>query len=177
MPAVVDLCAVAGMVDILRTQGCFGLSARYAIALGLSTSTIKDDLVGVFPPYQYFEEIGNVFEHGLGEMHKAAQPAGDTRGNPNFLVRVENDPVLRHSFALRVASKLEARTDSLLTPLKDLYYLEIAGKDMNGGTEISNAEQAEKRATILDFCIATIHAFFDNDLFFTTRNMPKDPLV
>ena len=42
MPASVDSCAVAGMVDLLRARGCFGLSARYAVCLGLSTSKIQE---------------------------------------------------------------------------------------------------------------------------------------
>jgi len=44
MPSAVDSAAIAGMVDVLHTQGCFALSIRYAICLGLSTSRIGDDV-------------------------------------------------------------------------------------------------------------------------------------
>ena len=70
MPATVDSCAVAGMVDLLRTKGCFGLSARYVICLGLKTSKMHADST-TFPPYSLFEKIGTVFEEVLGEMLKA----------------------------------------------------------------------------------------------------------
>lgn len=44
MPSAVDSAAIAGVVDILHTQGCFALSIRYAICLGLSTSRIGEEV-------------------------------------------------------------------------------------------------------------------------------------
>ena len=60
MPVSVDSGAVAGMVDLLRARGCFGLSARYVVCLGLSTSQIQNNMKCTFPPYSHFETIGNV---------------------------------------------------------------------------------------------------------------------
>jgi hypothetical protein len=142
MPATVDSCAVAGMVDLLRTKGCFGLSARYVICLGLRTSKMQADQ---FPPYSLFEKIGAVFEQVLGEMLKATQfeEIGDT-------ARV------RHSFALRVLTRLEARSDILMKPLQQYF------TDEEGG------------ASLLTFCLETIHAFFDNDLFMATKVFLKN---
>ena len=67
MPAVVDSCAIAGMVGIIHSQGCFGLSARYAICLGLPTSTMDGTIVTScsFPSYAHFEKIGEIFEKCL----------------------------------------------------------------------------------------------------------------
>ena len=140
MPAVVDSCAVAGVVDLLRTQGCFGLSARYAVCLGLPTSKIEERIDN-FPPYSYFEQIGHVFEGVLGEMLKAS---------PVVFESLCNQQEIRQSFAFRVLSKIEAQFDTLVRPIER--YID-----------------AECGASLLSFCKATIDAFFDNDLFMTTK--------
>ena len=140
MPAVVDSCAVAGVVDLLRTQGCFGLSARYAVCLGLPTSKIEERIDN-FPPYSYFERIGHVFEGVLGEMLKASPVVFDS---------MCNQQEIRQSFALRVLSKIEAQFETLVRPIER--YID-----------------AECGASLLAFCKVTIDAFFDNDLFMTTK--------
>ena len=78
-PALVDSCAIAGMVDVLRTQGCFGLSARYTLVLGMDSSncglntkimTSKDGRQRrVLPPYETFlqDVVGAAFEKVLEE--------------------------------------------------------------------------------------------------------------
>jgi hypothetical protein len=146
MPAIVDSCAIAGFVDLLRTQGCFGLSARYTICLGLSTSKIFDDVID-FPNYHHFEIIGSVFEEVLIEMLKTST-----------LQTIGEKTTSRLSFALRVASKLESRQQELLQAFFDNQFL----TDTEDGTNI------------VSFCLATIHAFFDNDLFFTTKMFLKN---
>jgi hypothetical protein len=143
MPATVDSCAVAGMVDLLRTKGCFGLSARYVICLGLKTSKMQADQ---FPPYSLFEKIGTVFEQVLEEMLKATK-----------FEEIEETAKVRHSFALRVLTRLEARSGGILIkPLQEYF------TDEEGG------------ANLLTFCLETIHAFFDNDLFMTTKLFLKN---
>jgi hypothetical protein len=143
MPASVDSCAVAGIVDLLRTQGCFGLSARYAICFGLPTSKMQTNQA--FPSYAHFEQIGLLFEDVLGEMLKTTQ-----------LNTICEQSGTRHSFALRVLSKLEMKSDTLVRPLSQ--YI----TDDEGG------------ASLLSFCLQTIHAFFDNDLFFTTKTFLRN---
>jgi hypothetical protein len=143
MPATVDSCAVAGMVDLLRTKGCFGLSARYVICLGLKTSKMQAD--ANFPPYSLFEKIGTVFEEVLGEMLKATQ-----------FEEIGESAQVRHSFALRVLTRLEARIGLLMIPLQKYF------TDEEGGS------------SLLTFCLETIHAFFDNDLFMTTKMFLKN---
>jgi hypothetical protein len=139
MPASVDSCAVAGMVDLLRTQGCFGLSARYAVVVGLSTSAIRDDLN--FPSYKDLEELGCQFADVLEEMLKTMT-----------LERINATTRSRHSFGSRVLSKLEqSHRASLLRPMEPFL------SDEEGG------------ASLLSFIMATINAFFDNDLFMATQ--------
>lgn len=146
MPASVDSCAIAGFVDLLRTQGCFGLCARYAICLGLPTSKITTDIID-FPPYEHFEKIGEVFEQVLTEMLKASS-----------MDNIGENVTARLSYALRVASKLESRKRELMTSLFKNNF-------------ITDSEEGSNIAT---FSIATINAFFDNDLFFATKTFLKN---
>jgi hypothetical protein len=146
MQAPVDSAAVAGLVDILRTQGCFGLSARYAVCLGLPTSKIRVDAQSKsFPQYSFFEQVGLVFEDVLAQMLKTATFEG-----------IAGSPRVRQSFAQRVVSKLEGRRETLVQPI-DNYIT-----DEEGG------------ASLVVFCEKTIDAFFDNDLFTTTRMFLKN---
>ena len=98
MPASVDSCAIAGMMDLLHTQGCFGLSIRYAVCFfsggsaggsqgrsgkgasssvaaptKQSSSSILDDIdnesnLDSYPEYDHFERLGSIFEDALAEM-------------------------------------------------------------------------------------------------------------
>jgi hypothetical protein len=67
MPTVVDSAAVAGMLDMLRTQGCFALSFRYALCLKLSSSSMDD---GEFPTNKVYAILGKEFETILVEFKK-----------------------------------------------------------------------------------------------------------
>ena len=90
MPASVDSCAVAGVVDLLRSQACFGLSARYAVCFGLPTSKMEDSIDG-FPQYCHFEKIGIMFEDVMKEMLKVT---GASLGS------IRDKKETRRSFAL-----------------------------------------------------------------------------
>ncbi|KAL7566062.1 hypothetical protein ACA910_009849 [Epithemia clementina (nom. ined.)] len=146
-PAAVDSCAVAGMIDLLRTQGCFGLSARCALCLNVSAVTIASDIMEggyrSFPSYRHFETIGLVFEHVLQEMIKNTS-----------LTSIDESSNIRESFAWRVVSKLEARREELFGESSGL------SKYIHDG---------EVGSSIFAFCAATIGAFFDNDLLAATQ--------
>jgi len=144
MPAEVDSCALAGVIDLLRTQGCFGLSARYVVCFGLSTSRMQ--LSEIFPAYTVFEKIGLVFEEVLREMLKSA----------DFDQICERSEI-RQSFAVRVFSKFENQCNTLMKPLEK-YLID----DSESGTSLHS------------FCLQTINAFFDNDLFFATKTFLKN---
>jgi hypothetical protein len=143
-PAVVDSCAVAGLMDVLRTKGCFALSARYALCFALPTSTLIVSK-GSFPSMHQLETIGSVFEDVMQEMLKQSKK----------LEAIE-EPEARHSFAHRVASKMEDRSTDLVKPL--------------GRFVTTTGDQEEGDASLVSFCLATIDAFFDNDLFMTMKN-------
>jgi hypothetical protein len=149
MPAVVDSCAIAGMVDLMRTQGCFDLSARYAVCIALSSAVVESRASG-FPSYSIFEEIGKIFEDVLTEMLKA-----------NSLSSIDESNAVRESFATRVVSKLQQRRDTLLKPLCDYIHY-------------NKESDEESDASIYAFSLATINAFFDNDLFMVTKTFLKN---
>ena len=72
-PALVDSCAVAGMLDMLRTAGSFALSARYALSMALENSIMKE--ITNFPDKAAFEQIGAIFENEFLEtLQKGSLP-------------------------------------------------------------------------------------------------------
>lgn len=144
MPASVDSCAVAGVVDLLRTQGCFGLSARYALSLGLPTSKIE--VINNFPSYGHFVKIGEVFEEALGEIVNVSSES---------LENVAENLDKRQSLVYNVLRKLAPRFDELVKPMGHLIDPEIG-------------------AGLLNFCAVTVDAFFDNDLFMATKTFLKN---
>jgi hypothetical protein len=156
-PASVDSCAIAGVVDLLRTQGSFGLSARYAICFALSTSCMDDSLEGSFPSFDHFETIGTVFETMLDSKldRLSLQEEGVD------LHAFGDNPAARNKFALDMVTALESRIEELIQPLAGYINLLADGEEEQG-------------ANLYAFCIATINAFFDNDLLFSTKEFLKN---
>ncbi|KAL7566060.1 hypothetical protein ACA910_009847 [Epithemia clementina (nom. ined.)] len=158
-PAEVDSCAVAGMIDLLRTQGCFGLSARHAVCLSLpkshlalfgsnagcrkKTENTEQTKKHHFPPYSHFEAIGMPFEVALQEMLNSVRFSD-----------LEKSEGLRNALAWRVARKLENRR----------------GEFFGFSSGLSGfVDDTEGGSSLFTFCAATIKAFFDNDLFAATQ--------
>lgn len=155
MPTSVDSCAVAGMVDLLRTQGCFGLSARYAISFGLTTSKIEAQPSAPLPTYEEYERIGLKFEHELDSM----LPRYD--GNLDA-----------------IASSKEARAELvMMVYAKILPEFEAAGTDSEvnvrnkpyGGLARFIEDEESGGASLRRFVEVTVDAFFDQDLLQTTK--------
>ena len=150
-PTMVDSCAIAGVIDLLRTQGCFGLSARYAICFALSTSKMQDNITN-FPNYNHFEAIGMVFEDILKNM---------TKGDSD-LTTLGDDPEKRTIFAQEVVKLLREDKLELIQPL--MAYI----------VSIENTMEEAHGANLFAFCKVTIDAFFDNDLLMTTKHFLKN---
>ena len=64
MPATVDSACIAGLVDLHRAAGCWGLAVRYAYQCGLSTAQGPDD-ANPQPTYKQYERCGMQFERAL----------------------------------------------------------------------------------------------------------------
>lgn len=152
MPTSVDSCAVAGMVDLLRTQGCFGLSARYAVSFGLSTSRIEAEPLAPLPTYKEYERIGMLFEYELDNMLPRYG------GNLNA-----------------IASSKEARSE-LVWMVHTRILPEFEAAKNNTGTDnpygalsLFIKDEESSGASLRKFVEVTVDAFFDQDLLKTTK--------
>ena len=146
-PTVADSCAIAGMIDILRTKGCFGLSARYAICLGLSSSNMEEGPKG-YPPYETYVKIGKVFEEVLERQLESGIS----------LQKLGDSTTQRHTLVTVVSTLLEEKYMNLMTSLS-MYLVSTKGDD----------EEALSKNSYFTFCLTTINAFFDNDLLMSTQ--------
>lgn len=144
-PSAVDSISIAGMIDLLRTKGCFGLSVRYAILLGCESSKMETGVE--LPSYAVFEQLGTVFEHALTTICEQACTT---------LSEIGASPTLRQQFALEVVDIL-MKTDTVASISVALTSLISVDEESSGG--VSLQEMATR----------TIDAFFDNDLFQSTR--------
>jgi hypothetical protein len=152
-PAVVDSCAVAGMLDVLRTKGCFGRSARYAVCFALRTSRLEAD-VDTFPTPTQLDTIARVFEECFAQLVNELADPKDLQ-----------EPATRLRLARLVAPKLAVQKNELLRP-NMLLGRYITSTDLTDAIEDAPAAGG---SSLLSFCIATIDAFLDNDLFFTMK--------
>lgn len=143
-PASVDSMCIAGLMDLLRCQGCFALSARYAIAMGLSTATMNTDVS--FPTKSDWENIGAIFE----DCWKSHIMLSKKNQHPHDVDSV----TFRSEVAMAAAEALKQRPE-LVRPLYDC---EALAEDIDNNT-------TDGPRTLPAFCMATIHAFLDHDLF------------
>ncbi|XRB03994.1 glutamine amidotransferase type 2 domain-containing protein [Pycnococcus provasolii] len=78
MPSPVDSVAVAGCVDLLRTQGSWPLSVRYAFLIVPERST----LLTTVPSWADYEAVGEIFENAFlsaGQLTPKTGKGGDVR--------------------------------------------------------------------------------------------------
>mmetsp|Transcript_55168 Transcript_55168/g.165297 ORF Transcript_55168/g.165297 Transcript_55168/m.165297 type:complete len:1653 (-) Transcript_55168:851-5809(-) len=183
-PAPVDSAAIAGMIDILRTQGCFGLSVRYAICLALPASRICED-PDFLPTYQECEKVGRAFEKALDEMLSERDGGG---GGTIGLEEVGEDPRRREELACRAARTLRREGSSaewMTTFVQPAFKSQSGGwsdeeeggaGDGTGGTDEESGGgsdggevDSEGRVSLHHFATIVVDAFFDNDLFHSTK--------
>ena len=208
-PASVDSCAIAGMVDILRSKGSFGLSARYALALGMESSNCSMKMTAAnnggkffFPPYKEYleEDIGIAFEKVLEEYcHNSTNSVTNLRNiSSNLQARVKLVQLVLKEFQTWPIERLRPlmkalnirKKSSKVVPAPDNSQaveknklIEITEDD----TDIYDDKNDDDHfidSTVIDtiisdiesldenlraFCKITIDAFFDNDLFMTTK--------
>lgn len=151
MPATVDSAAIAGLVDVLRTGGCFGLSLRFALLVGSSASTIKID--APLPTYDSYESLGMEFEAAL--KHFCTE-------RTCTLSDLKTDTYLRSDFTEHVADNLPNGSRFQSSPLKA--YL----------SDSVSVEDALHGISVHELIEVTINAFFDNDIYGTTKLLLRD---
>jgi len=173
-PAVVDSCAIAGVIDLLRTKGCFGLSARYAVCFGEFVQGGKLDLdeMGHFPKYEEFESLGEIFENALDQL---------LPGKPDRLDSINKTGIQSLE---EIGSSITARTNLAKQVCKDvieshLVLIRSFAQYIDIAVEINSYHLDEETlyhsdSQIFAFCMMTINAFFDNDLFQSTKLFLKN---
>lgn len=172
MPATVDSAAIAGVVDLLRTQGCFALSVRYALLVVLPSSKIDPD--GSYPTMREYNEVARVFEVALNDMLRGGRS----------LEQISSDKAERAKLAAAVSSALghmvSYRDHIGAESIQEVDIETIPDDDSadeSSHVGVSAAVAVLSRhvsfnvetANIPSLVKETIDAFFDNDLLHTTR--------
>jgi hypothetical protein len=144
MPSGVDSAAIAGMVDIIRSKGCFALSVRYVICLGFPTSKIQENVDEIhLPSWQVYDKLGRVFEDTLREYQNEF---------PFPLDGISQDPAKREGLARKASVKL---TSTECRPLLESISRHVGNEELGAG--------------VYNFAVACVNAFFDNDLLQTVK--------
>ena len=155
MPATVDSAAIAGMMDLLRVQGCFALSVRYAVCFeigGGSKDVNPMDPSIEYPTVWNYEEIGKVFEKALNELVKKKDIKSLEDISSSDELRLELVNKVKRAFVEHASSKtLQNGMKSAIGALVNFVSLDVEEGDLG------------------QFVKATVNAFFDNDLLQTTR--------
>lgn len=152
MPAVVDSAAIAGMMDLLRTQGSFALSARYALCFCIDSENPTDPAI-VYPSADQYDEIGKLFEKAIDDMVIEKDIKTLEMISSSDDLRQELASNIKRGLAMAVSSKsMSYARKSALNALGNL----VPMHDIEEGN-------------LGKFVKATITAFFDNDLLHSMR--------
>lgn len=145
-PSNVDSVVIAGLVDMIRTAGCFGLSIRYNLMMNCASSTME--VAGrELPSYKEYEMLGNVFEDSLAlTCSKANIGISDMQRSVDH----------RQLFASNVYRELE-------------HFIMFGAKNSTLASFVSTDGEDTSKASLYELISGTIDAFFDNDLFHTIQ--------
>lgn len=143
-PAYVDSAGIAGMVDLIRCQGCFALSIRFTVCLGLPMSKISDSKSAKLPVMKDYKNLGTLFEEALAEYQS------------QYPINIED---IRSSLSHRVAL-CDLTVKKLLVSQSGLEAFSKYMKHPN--SDIPDVG-------ITKFVRVVIDAFFDNDLLQTVK--------
>ena len=156
MPCTVDSAAIAGMIDLLRVQGSFALSARYAVCFemcGGSKSLDPMDSKITYPSVRDYVAIGKVFDESLLSLIKQRDMMS--------LEDVSASCEMREELVGKVKGTLAELSSS-----KDLSYDLVSAVNALKKSFVSFDVEGGDLST---FVRASVNAFFDNDLLHSTR--------
>lgn len=194
MPASVDSAAIAGVVDLLRTQGSFALSARFALCVGLPRSKVEMEPSVPYPTMEEYEEIAKTFEDVWTDMTQSGSHNGSHSGSHNGSHNPNNNHDNNHQgrdgkyerdkLIAAVVTILKRKLEVL--PEKDVgdssTYHAPSSRRAKGSSSSTTAistlskflsstpsEEEHGGGDLHLFVRTTVHAFFDNDLLQTTK--------
>ena len=144
------------MVDLIRTAGCFELSIRYAYLISSKDCSISVD--HPLPKFSDYQELAKFFEESLIQFCSS----------PNTcLSQIKVDTELRLSFSRMVLSNIRADFDLVGSAFTKYAYGDDDDDDDEGAADEEKAIDGDQ--SLLDLIENTVDAFFDNDLFTTTK--------
>lgn len=168
--------AIAGVIDLLRTQGSFTLSARCALCLTLSNSRVESNPAISYPTIEEYEEIAKTFEKELDGL------LGSIRGSDGInhatLEDISSSEENRTQLASMVVESLREKLAVLAKTFKPTTTLlgESSSRPRRGGGAHLGISQLlkfisidEENSELERYVRSTIDAFFDNDLLHSTR--------
>mmetsp|Transcript_5059 Transcript_5059/g.10661 ORF Transcript_5059/g.10661 Transcript_5059/m.10661 type:complete len:1565 (-) Transcript_5059:323-5017(-) len=188
MPASVDSAAIAGVVDLLRTQGSFALSARYALCVGLPNSKVEMEPSVPYPTMEEYEDIAKTFENVLMDMTTSGNHNNNhnnhNHNNNHDHNQCRDGKYERDKLIAAVVAILKRKLEVL--PEKDVgdsstYHTPSSRRGKaspSSSTAISTlskflssapSEEEHGGGDLHLFVRTTVHAFFDNDLLQTAK--------
>ena len=151
MPATVDSCAIAGMMDLLRTQGSFALSVRYTVCFRLNDSPMGSNYP--VPSADQYEAFAEVFERKLDDFVASK--------NISSLEEISSSKDMRESLVIGITEE----------------FVELTSEKKPNDPQMDSALDVlinymsfdPESGDIGKFVRETVAAFFDNDLLHSLR--------
>lgn len=169
------------MIDLLRTQGSFALSLRYAICLTLSNSKVEADPAVPYPTHAQYEEIAKYFESALQDVLDSSNSnGGEGGGGLITLEDISSNSDRRAWLASIVADRLRVQLDATQPIENTTNLLDASFRRKQRGASSAMATLAKFVSSDAEddelalFIRATVDAFFDNDLLHSTRIFLED---
>jgi hypothetical protein len=170
MPATVDSSAIAGVIDVLRSQGSFALSARYALCLECSEIKVESEPICTYPTIEEYEVIAEYFEEAMDKLLNN----GGTPHSKTSLGQCSKDD-MRAQLSATVTDLIRDQLEQILS-VSGTHNSTVRASSK--GASVTSAMEKlsqffsrnpEAGNSIFKFVRGTIDAFFDNDLLHSTR--------
>lgn len=185
MPCTVDSSAIAGTIDLLRCQGSFALSARYALCLESERSQVTAEPDCAMLCMEEYEVIASYFERELDALllmqrGKGGEGRGAFAAAASPLERCSTEE-MRGQLTAKVTDQLRQQLQNVYSEgaspaLKKLmrHFNEHLSRSISFSStdhcvDTSFLSNTEEGNPLSKFVRRTIDAFFDNDLLHSTR--------
>ena len=164
------------MVDLLRTQGSFALSIRYALCLTLPPSKVESDPVVSYPTMEEYEEIAKTFEKSLNDLLDTTNESSDGKNSSLEDISSKED---KHTQLSSMVMESLRKNLELLPAVKVTNVVGESSRRYRGASFALGRLAKFVSSDVEDSDLgnvfqATIDAFFDNDLLHSTRLFLQD---
>eukprot|EP00854_Cymbomonas_tetramitiformis_P009249 gene9249-10956_t len=159
MPAPVDSAAIAGLMDLLRTQGLWSSSVRFGCVFGRGDATTHCPVIDrPLPTVHQQQRIAALFDEVLEEVIKEQQSVGS-----KYLQQESSGHM--QELRERVKSRVSAIASS-----DAIFHCLGLNEATDFQRDLTVALSSSGNSTALgNFVSCTVDAFFDNDLLHATH--------